>query len=147
MAKWEGSGIKTRRLGRGRGRSCTNWNHVGYIVYNDPPRNHVTSTVVQGNNYLCIKISTWKLYKLCITLYNAVYLDKLHFITDYGNVMLHWLLAKNRDLDLWLSANLHPCPLTFTLTAVTGNPTVSMSVTPLVDWTNHLLGDMAITTM
>ena len=66
--------------------------------------------------------------KLGIILYNAIYLHKLHFKIDLGNIMLQWLLTKNSDLDHWLSTYLHPCPLTVILTMVADHLTVSVCV-------------------
>ena len=63
-----------------------------------------------------------------ITLYNAVYLYKLHFKIDCGNIILRWpkivTLTKHKSMPLCFDYYF------FTLTMVTGHSSVSMSVTP-----------------
>ena len=55
--------------------------------------------------------------KLCIILYNTVYFHKLLFKIDCENIMCRCHLPKIvSDLDHWLNANLHPCPLRGPLT-------------------------------
>ena len=94
--------------------------------------------------FLCVK--------LCIVLYNTVYLQKLHFKSGCGNIMCHWPLTKNSDLDHWLSTNLHTFYLTFALTMVTDLPTVAKCAcytplhlsSPLYAWGHIIYNDAYI---